>query len=491
MGGMSDILGIANIGASLAPLGIGLIDRQRLQQDPFILAAIQNYAQQANAIGGQNVFGPQMSGLQQMMGMNPTNDLLQNYAGLLGSQGPQLTDSTQGLAGLLGRGGMQGFSPNPGPSFQAGFGSQQLGPTGTPSLSLPQSQFPTNPAVGGPNIMDWFSHAGGNQVGYGGGGYDGSGFTGTAGQGHGGQMGWPTTKVPVIGQGGNQPKSTGTMGGTPPPQQQNIGTPWTSQGAQQPMGQPPATQPPQQRFNAQVGGNPAQGGGAQAPVSQSLLQQVFANPVSLTPQIQTDMYRRGATQYDLQNQNALRQMRNEAGAAGTLGGGALNQNMLQANEQNIMNRGNLQRDIGIEAARTNFGDLLNSANLQLGAENALAQQQLAQNAQNLGAYQNNFQNQARIFQDAYSAQGQDQQRQLQLLSQMTGLPLAQMGLSNDAIQRLIQARMGQLSPSSLGGGTQVIPAGGGGGGGGSGGGDRSQMLGALAGYGLGGGFGSF
>ncbi len=485
----SELLGLANIGAGLAPLGIGLIDRQRLQQDPFILAAIQNYAMQANAMGSQNPFGPQMQGLQQMQGMNPTNDLLQNYAGMLGSQGPQLTDSTQGLAGLLGRGGMQGFNSNPGPSFQASFGSQQLGPTGTPSLNLPQAQFPTDPSVGGPNIMDFFGGGSGRV----GGGITNGGVIPTSQGGspisRPGQYGYPTgTKPPSNnGLGSVQPKAAGGMEPGNPPVQ-NVGQAW---GPTQNTGQGQLPQLPQQQFSAQVGGAPSQGGGGQAPQGQSLLQQVFANPTSLSPQIQTDMYRRGATQFDLQNQSLLRNMRNEAGAAGTLGSGALNQNMLQANEQNIMNRGNLQRDIGIEAARTNFGDLLNSANLQLGAESALANQQLQQNAQNQGVYQQNFQNQGRIFQDAYQAQGQDQQRQLDILSQMTGLPLAQMGLTQDMISRLLQARMGQLSPSSLGGGTSIIPAGGGGGGGGSGGAEWSQMLGSLAGYGLGGGFGSF
>ncbi len=450
---ISALLGIANLGMSAIPMGVSLYDRMRLMRDPFIQGGVANAAQQANAIQGSNLFDPMMQAYQTALGADPSAGLMQGYSQLLQQPSPQLQDSASGMAALMGR--QTGFTGQTSPTVNPNWQSMSVGNVGTPSLNMPTTQFPTDPSVPGGDGLPQFIQ---NMFGGGGGG------------------------VPPTGGGTTPPTGTGnvkpTTGGVQPP--------WNA-AAKSGTAQATGTTPGIQNAVTAAQNAPQQTQSAQP----NLYGQLLANPTSMNQGVQDAIYRQGAQTMGAGQQDLLRRMRDEGNAAGTLGTGRMQDMMWNANESAIQNRGDLRANIGIDAAKTNWGNLLQSAQTQLGAEQAYANQIMQQNALQQNAYNQNFTNQARILQDAYGAQNQEQQRQLGLVQNMTNVPLQQMGLTNDLIDRLIRMRTGQISPSPA----SQIPTqspywGAGGSGGGGGGSDLAGALGGLAGYGLGQ-FGSF
>jgi hypothetical protein len=139
--------------------------------------------------------------------------------------------------------------------------------------------------------------------------------------------------------------------------------------------------------------------------------------------------------------------------------------------------GDLRRNVGIEAARTNFNDLLRASGLQLQGEQALAQQLLAQQQFEQGLYNQDLANYGRIF-DSMDRAGQSAYgTQLNLLQSLNALFGQGQQAANPYLNTLGQYGMWQIQPNPIAqapiqtsGPPVPFYAGGYGGGGGQGGG---------------------
>lgn len=484
------LMGGANIMSGMLPLGIGLLDRHRMESDPLLQQAIQNLGQQYNHALANDPFAQQAAGVEQMFGQSPFAPGMENIAGLSGLQGPQFTDATSPLASIL---GVQ-------PSGQSGFvgGQMALNP-GTPSIGLPEGGF--EPFVGGPvDTGNMFGPSILQTAGQFMGGMNGGGMFGGVAPGGfnsglpqnapGGQGGMPqfTNFADVM----NNPVQF--MAGLPGIMQQGIAGLGGAQGGDGAMPKagdslpgPTAQATPSPTLTPTQGGQPGMTAntGAGAIGGESLLQQLVANPMSLTQGVQDQIFNRGAGTISAGAQDLQRQMR-DAAPAGGVQSGALQRRMFDTEMGRTDALGGLQRDIGIEAARTNFGDMMNVAGLQAGVAGQLGQQMLAQNALAQQAFGQNMDRSLGMAGQMMGAGQAEQQRQLQLLERMTGLGMAAEERPQGILDRLVALQMARIGG---GGAPQVSVQGGsgfspaqvvsGGGGGGSGVGDLAGMLAAF------------
>lgn len=234
-----------------------------------------------------------------------------------------------------------------------------------------------------------------------------------------GKQGGKGNKVGKKGKGGSQQSgginSDGTVGTQGGGQQSGGMNSGTSQGT---SGQTPV--PP-------------------APIDQGrvdLVQNLLANPESMSQAWQDLANKQFADQYDAQNQDMMRQARERLGASG-LGDSGIAQD--QAFRAGLARQSNLlgaKRDIAQQAALTNFNDRQQVANLALQHQLGIGQLGL-QNA----AFQNdvfngdrNYQTQLANMMMNFGMQGQGQQSNL--LGQLGGLVGSGLGY-NDQILNLI------------------------------------------------------
>lgn len=200
---------------------------------------------------------------------------------------------------------------------------------------------------------------------------------------------------------------------------------------QQPVSQQTVVPPPQtQAVNTSQA--PAQAPQTLNDQRAGLMSNIMQNPMSMTPQVQQQMFQGIADTRDRAMADQQRQIR-EAMAARGLGNSGI-QDKLMFDAQ-LARQGDLsaaQRDIGVAAAQTNFADQLNAANTaiqhQLGLGNAALQ---------YDQYQNQLFNQDRDFysqlagqQYATSVQAQQQQQNMLNMFNM----LVNSGMNYDAQQ---------------------------------------------------------
>lgn len=206
--------------------------------------------------------------------------------------------------------------------------------------------------------------------------------------------------------------------------------------------------------------NTAPGGALPDP---SLIQQVINNPVAMGQDIQDQMFNQQRSFQDAQTANLQRRMSEGAAAQGQGGGGVLQRGLLDADLGRLQNLGNIRTDIGTEAARTNWQNRLGSANLQLGAEQALANQTMQENMLRQNAYNTDFSNMAGLTGMANQNARQGYGDQLSLWQNMNQTGQQGVGLENTLLDRARAALSFWFNPGSV---SQANISGGGGGGGG-------------------------
>lgn len=190
------------------------------------------------------------------------------------------------------------------------------------------------------------------------------------------------------------------------------------------------------------------GGVPVAPTAQphSLLQDVFANPMSLTPEIQQQIINRGT---DSLTNNYGAMARGAWDRSAAMGGAGANPNMAALNFGLAGGVSDINRDVGIESARTNYGDLLNAAGLQWGATRDTAQQALQQQALDQGLYTQDQSSMGRIIDMMTNAQSGDINQQSSLWQMLNNLGTGGIQFPNTFLDRLRYGRMNQLVPNSV------------------------------------------
>lgn len=225
--------------------------------------------------------------------------------------------------------------------------------------------------------------------------------------------------------------------------------------------------------------------------------QLMANPQSFTPQVIQDLLRTGETDINQQAMGQRRQML-EAAAPGTSGGGVMGRQLfdLESGRQNAMTQ--LGRDVRTQAALQNFQDLMGAsglqssteqslaglglqgrqgaASLQLGAEQALSQQQAAGNQMRQQMYNTDFTNMGRAIDSVSGLQNEEMARRMQLMQQLQGLGQQDMALQQSLLDRIMQMEAARLQPSPVSQMPSTAGYGGYGGYSGSGGQDWSGAL---------------
>ena len=156
-----------------------------------------------------------------------------------------------------------------------------------------------------------------------------------------------------------------------------------------------------------------------------LATQIAQNPMSLGQSTQDAIYQQGADQIARQTQDVQRQLAEQANASGRFQGGGLDKAMLDAQISGMGQRADLRRDIGIQAARTNFNDLLNANQAQQGDISRQFGQALGAGQFGQGINQNQFQN------------------------LLAGAGLQQQGVQNQFGNQLNAAQFGQNTLNSL------------------------------------------
>lgn len=476
--------------------------------------------------------------LMNMLNQSPSTAALQNYQQLSGYQAPQLADATSGMSNLLGRPSQFQGTGNQSPSFTPQAPTVETG-TNFSGAAPQNSQYsPLSVYGGGYNLPP--SLASNLPIGNiaqsvlrqapGMAGMLYRGANAIAPNLVGGLLGArENTRGPVenlLGidfppmvqnaisrlQQRNQNRGSGKMGPQPAvmpqpatgrnryggntgmlsvmPKAASTGMPAANASGGQLPTQTASAPPPM--LNAAPGA--AQGPSA-AFSQPNLYQQVLGNPMSLTPQVQQQIYQRGKQNIDAESAALGRSAREGLAQQGMLNSGVGANRMMELQQNRLGALSNLNRDIGIEAARTNFGDLMNSAGMQLGAEQALGNLALQQNAQQQGQFQQGFQNQGNIIDRMNQAGMQGQQNQLGLWSQLQQLANLSRQYPQQYLNQALALRQYQLQPTGVQSGPMYVgttqnPAAysGGGGGGGSSSGDLWSALGAAAGMWAGNGF---
>lgn len=502
-----DPLQLLSLGTSAVPMALGLADRFNLRNDE-LLGNIEeqginnyNYVAQNNPFGngvtgwgGQFGYGSdgnalgfgeaQAQALMRMMQQNQAGSALGAYQQLAQQQAPTMYDSTGGLASLLGQQGQgnyqtQGITPQ----FQnPNVGTQMGSPTGNPIPAYtPQTLERGEFGLNGSSLIDLWRE------------FNGQG-TGTTPTGNGGgqqqqQQWWPELQNLFNRGGGNttQPGSYGKPGRNftkdMPAQPQTF-----SANSAQPQlmtaAPPSGAQAPQTQGRQMFSANST---GQQAQFTPNTVQQLFNSPVAYTQQMQDQMYNQAKQGIDAESASSLRQMREAAGRGGYLDTGAQRAQEYQAGQDRLNALSNARMGIQQRAAETNFGNLLNTANLQGGLTQSLGQMQLAQNEQRQGAYNNNVANMGRIIDQSLGIANQDQQRQQSAWQQLSQLGLQGLNLPEQYLSNIESRRYRNVVPTNVPSGpTYIGQQGQGGGDSGSSG--MGNALGQMAGYWAAGGF---
>jgi len=216
----------------------------------------------------------------------------------------------------------------------------------------------------------------------------------------------------------------------------------------------PTAQPPPSAVANQGNVNP----------SQSLLQQLFANPMSLDQNAQNMINQQGVNSITNNAAALRRQAYEQAAASGSLGAGSLGTNLRDINLAAQGQGADLRQNTGIQAALQNTNDLRQAAGLQLTAEQALANQQMAQNQLEQGLYQGDVQNQGNLISQLLNSGNQGMGNQLGLWQNILGLMQGGAGFATPFLQSALQNRMYMLAPNAIAqapsqstGGTMYLP----------------------------------
>lgn len=536
---------------SLAGLGMGLYDRWRLATNPVLNQAMQTYLNQYNTQSQMNPYGnaygnyggmfgyynngmPVTPGdayasmMGQMMGQNPGGAAIQNYqqmAGMLGNQ-PGLVDSTQYLRDVMGYGGQMFQDPRIqfDPAVNQGSvdmnslgGGNPPSPSGSP-LNVNQGGFgQLGNAVSGNGTLNMML----------------SGLLGSFGGGGGGQGHWtmqnpgtPAMGNTIGGMGSMTPQtggitqglmnliqSLGSMQGGAGQQQPGMPAPtpgnnvnqfqgmWPNRPSPQ-MGAPAQADMSQPKINQSAVSPPQEAGSSQAIVPGatdnvgqnpgSVYQQLLANPMSFTPQIQQSIINQGTQAID---QNAMAQRRQYADSMGAGGQGfsglwtGRNDALEDSRRQQVSD---LTQNVTSQAALQNFQDMMGVGGMQLGAEQALAQQLMQENAMRNGVWNQNFRNAGVITDQMYNISQGQQSNQLGLMNNFMGLMGQGLNYPNQLLNQVAQMEFARISPTPTGGGGMsgmgYVPQGTGYYGGGGGGNNWGNAIGAALGGWAGGGF---
>lgn len=530
--GMSGVQSAANTGLGLIPTAVSLVDRWRARTDPLmrrfsqIIGGRYNQAVSENPYGDPygawgGMFGTNDAGnpvgvgegqaraINQMMQQNPAVSGIQNYQQLAQSQRPGVVDSTSGLASLMGHDSQftQPYqqpnfvpqSPDMGAALNTDF-SGAPAPRDTSSQQVNENLFGRGGV--GSNAVDILSGLDsqglGNLLSIG--GALANRFGGGGGGGMGQSGGGGIFQRPGSNAGGSQ---AGVDWWLNPSGRKSheyaLGTPFVRRtGDRVARGEAviPAPMNP-----ANQGGQPVAGVTPGQPMIQPMttsiapaqpqppntMQQLLQNPMSVSPEIQTNMINRGLEGINNERAAYDRQIREQAAgmgrgtATGTFGGQMNDLNRFAWEQGN-----NLRRDIPIQVAQQNQQDLMGAAGLQLGGEQALANQMMQQNQFQQNLYNQDFQNQGTIIDATNGLANQGYGNQLGWWNQLNAL--AQQGINSplQALQSAIQNRMWQIQPSQIAQApiqTQgaTVPMYGGGYGGGGGGGQQGVNYAPLVG----------
>lgn len=416
----------ANIFTSLWPTIAMTGQSFRMRNDPLLNQTLDNRVSQynnamqgggpfADPYGGYGMFGQFSNGqnISPFQGsffnttsmlnnpFNPTQMYQNNLLGLQGMQQPGMQDTTGGLANMLGRPSQfpQSYSPQ-NPPMQGSLvqGGTQAGQGASPGQG---PQYPQEPLDRGPRPIEvWWQNLTNQQQG----GPQMPPNTGTQlnqppaspyqqlqqnPSGGTGQVTQGVLSNPTGGGTGNVTQAalqnptggtTGLLGnitrlgqqGNPQSvqnalRQQNAGlvsNDLVEQAARQ--GTPSLTQRISNNPMANTTGllgNIEQAGTSGTP---SLMQQIQNSPTSMGQDVQNKLYQQGADQIARQTQDLQRQMMEQANASGRFTGGGLDRAMMETGINRIGQQADLRSNIGIEAAKTNFNDLLNSSQAQQG-----------------------------------------------------------------------------------------------------------------------------
>lgn len=453
----------------------------------------------------------QARAIQQMMGQNPMTPTLQNYQQLAQMQRPAVADTTAGLSSLMGHPSQ--FANNGGytqPTMSpASINAQAATNTNFNGAPAPsgrdntiRTDKPLDPYIAAGTESGGRPSGGGGMMGGGNGQGPGGGWIMPIGQhmlssfigNHGGlgelrrQMQGPGSMLDNIGdfvRGGQQhhiPQQSGRPSYA-------VGTSFVPQTGMAKIHQGEAIIPAQMNPMAKgvsgnaiprpgvipgaplasTGGNMTNtgklpgaysqgasqgmsgGGGSTTPTTPgtpatqppNVMQQLLNSPVALGQQQQNQIIGQGTDWLQNQYGGMLKNAYGQSAATGR----PVNTGDYATGLTNQI--GDLRRNTGIEAARTNYGNMLSTAGLQLQGENALANQQLAQQGLNQNMWNQDYQNMARVIDSMYGVSQAGLGQQGNWWNQLTGLGNAGAHFSDPFLQSAIQNAMWSIQPSQI------------------------------------------
>lgn len=480
-----DPLQVASLLTGSIPMVQGLVSNYQLRHDPLLQDIGRIGVDQYNALVQQNPYGNPMTGWGGMFGTNadgsPTgfgeayaralggmlgqsqgagNQALANYAQLSQSGSPQMVDAASPMRQMMGMAPSYAFQSQPGGQIAGG-----VSPYGIPNpgVSVPsqgagapqnQQALDRNDINSGIGLLDIYFNNLQNQNAGGG----GSSPTPQPPS----NMRPPYYGNPAVNGGGSYQQAMFGYGGA-----KSI-SPQASQ-----MGQHPAQQQAAAVYQG-MGGNP--------------YSQLMNAPVAYTQQMQDQLYNQAKQGIDAESRNALRQMRETAGAQGYLDSGQMRAAQQQLEQNRINQLAQARLGIGQRAAETNYNQLAQSAGLQSQTTQGLSQLDLAQNQQRQDAYNQNYSNTARTIDQMYGINNQGMANAQNLWAQLQQTGLAGINLPNQALGQVEQRQMNRIVGPSVSSGPTYIGGTSGGGGGNSGSSGIGNAIGQGLGYWAAGGF---
>lgn len=461
----------------------------------------------------------QARAIQQMMGQNPMGPTLQNYQQLAQMQRPAMADTTAGLSSLMGHpsqfannGGY--VQPTMAPASinaQAATNTNFSGaPGSTARDNTIRTDKPLDPYIAA-STESGARPAGGGMGGMLGGGQGGQGGRGgwimpmlqRGIQNRGGmgallgQMRGPGSAMDNIGdfiRGGQQhgipqqggggfglrksyavgtgfvpqtgrttvhqgeaiiprhmnPNAHMGMGGVQPAPGVTPGAPMASTGGN--MSAPPASQ--NIRLPNAGGASQGMSGGPATPTTPAaqppnVMQQLLGSPQALGQEQQNQIIGQGTDWLQNQYGGMLRNQYAQSAQTGRPVNTA-------DNAFGLTNQvGDLRRNTAVDAARTNWQNMYQTAGLQLQGENSLANQQLAQQQMNQGMWNQDYSNMARVIDSMYGVSQNGMNQQGNWWNQLTGLGNAGAHFSDPFLQSAIQNSMWSIQPSQIAQAPQV------------------------------------
>lgn len=464
----SMLLAFGQLGTSAVPAVTGIMDRLSTRFSPYLGGARDYYTNQFYNSYQNNPYGDVFSGYGGMFGTGadgspvlPPEAMAYAMYGQLGNspfapsmqgmqqlsmQGaPQVQNAVAPMSNLLGYGDM-GFqqpggqvpamAPNVAPmtNFQ-GMGNPN--PGNPLNVNIP-SQYPSV-GVQGPNIMDQAIR----------------GMIENRMNPQQPQAAAPQAPQRPSGQGGGYPQgwgggpSGGAVGGGA---QGRMSAPGPNKGGDvqsMPMAASSAAPAGAQAKPAVPMGQSPQGG-TPSPYAgtQSLPQRLFAQGVSMTPEVQQNLMSRASDTLTAGAQSQQRQIRDSL-PSGSLRSGQASRMAFDAEQNRVNQIANTRRDIGTQAAMQNFQDLTNTANMQFGMNRDLSNQIMQQNAFNQGVYNNNFGNSMGLLNQMATMGGSEQARQMDIWNRMTGQYMQGVNYPNQYLDRAAQLEMARITPSPM------------------------------------------